>query len=136
MGIISKLKSALGVAGDGTDGATDDGTPVVVEREPEAASERAVKGIDPPAGSTSDAADESPSAASRSAVSGREPADAGESVDVVKGIGPAYADRLADVGVATVSDLAEADPEELAAAIDLGAGRVGNWVERAKARTR
>ncbi|MFC7166567.1 helix-hairpin-helix domain-containing protein [Halospeciosus flavus] len=57
-----------------------------------------------------------------------------ESVEILKGIGPSYADRLEDAGVETVADLAEADPEELAADVDLSEKRVGRWVQRAKDR--
>ena len=57
-----------------------------------------------------------------------------ESVEVIKGIGPAYAERLANVGVHSVADLAAADAVELADAIDLSETRVGRWVERAQDR--
>ncbi|MCG1002367.1 MULTISPECIES: helix-hairpin-helix domain-containing protein [Halobacterium] len=56
----------------------------------------------------------------------------GESVTVLKGIGPAYADRLEEAGVHTVADLAAADPEEIAERIDLSAKRVGRWVDAAQ----
>ncbi|MFB6107539.1 MAG: helix-hairpin-helix domain-containing protein [Haloplanus sp.] len=55
-----------------------------------------------------------------------------ESVETVKGIGPAYAERLAAVGVETVWDLADADAADLAAEIDLSEKRVGRWIERAR----
>lgn len=57
-----------------------------------------------------------------------------DSVEVIKGIGPAYAERLANVGVHSVADLAAADAVELADAIDLSETRVGRWVERAQDR--
>ena len=60
--------------------------------------------------------------------------DADEPVDTVKGIGPAYADRLRDAGVETVGDLAAADPEDLADQVDLSAKRVGRWVDSANDR--
>lgn len=62
-----------------------------------------------------------------------EPAAEGDArpVDEVSGIGPAYAQRLADVGIETVQDLLDADPEAVADETDLGAGRVRNWQERA-----
>jgi predicted flap endonuclease-1-like 5' DNA nuclease len=56
----------------------------------------------------------------------------GEPVTVLKGIGPAYADRLEDAGIETVADLAAADPEELAERVDLSAKRVGRWVDTAQ----
>ena len=55
-----------------------------------------------------------------------------DSVEVIKGIGPAYADRLANAGVHSVSDLAAADVTELAEAVDLSETRVGRWIERAQ----
>jgi len=61
-------------------------------------------------------------------------ADDGEPVSSVKGIGPAYAERLEGAGVETVADLAAADPDELAEEIDLSPKRVGRWVENAQDR--
>lgn len=77
--------------------------------------------------STADEADES------AAEEPDEPTDGNtESVSTVKGIGPAYAERLADAGVETVADLAAADPDELAERVDLSPKRVGRWVDSAK----
>jgi len=59
---------------------------------------------------------------------------AAESVDAIKGIGPAYAERLSAAGVESVADLAAADAEELAPKVDLSAKRVGRWIDRAKDR--
>lgn len=64
---------------------------------------------------------------------------AGESVepvpvDDIKGIGPAYSDRLADAGVMTVSDLAAADAAELAEETDIAEKRIQGWIDRAKVR--
>jgi predicted flap endonuclease-1-like 5' DNA nuclease len=53
-------------------------------------------------------------------------------VEVVPGIGSAYADRLRGAGVGTVDDLAAADPEQLADRTDIATGRVETWVERAR----
>ncbi|SEW05394.1 DUF4332 domain-containing protein [Halobacterium jilantaiense] len=49
----------------------------------------------------------------------------------IKGVGPAYADRLHDAGVTTFAALADADPDELAADTDLSPKRVGRWIDRA-----
>jgi predicted flap endonuclease-1-like 5' DNA nuclease len=59
---------------------------------------------------------------------------AAESTDVIKGIGPAYAERLSEAGVDSVADLAAADAETLADAIELSPKRVGRWIDRAKDR--
>lgn len=58
-----------------------------------------------------------------------DPADA--DVDTVKGIGPSYADRLADADVLTVGDLVDADPPTLAERIDVSVDRVERWIENA-----
>jgi predicted flap endonuclease-1-like 5' DNA nuclease len=55
-----------------------------------------------------------------------------ESPEVLKGIGPAYAQRLADAGIETVSELAAADADEVGDAIDVSPKRVGRWIDRAK----
>jgi len=57
-----------------------------------------------------------------------------ESVEVIKGIGPAYAERLANAGVDSVADLAAADVSVLAEAVDLSEKRVGRWIDRAQER--
>jgi len=49
----------------------------------------------------------------------------------IKGVGPAYADRLNDAGIATFAALADADADELAAETDLSPKRVGRWIDRA-----
>ena len=144
MGIISKLKSVLGVADDGQERSPERGRSVGADAEPETTSERAVKGVE---GSTStdhvttteeptvdEPGDPEPEAAEPAGGPEEPVAGRGEPVDSIKGIGAAYAARLADAGVDDVADLAQADPDELAAATDLGTGRVGNWIERARAR--
>jgi predicted flap endonuclease-1-like 5' DNA nuclease len=54
-------------------------------------------------------------------------------VTELNGIGPAYGDRLAGVGIETVGELAVADAAEVADQIDLGESRVSDWVEQANA---
>ncbi|WP_440990971.1 helix-hairpin-helix domain-containing protein [Haloarchaeobius baliensis] len=60
---------------------------------------------------------------------------ASEPVKEIKGIGPAYADRLGNVGIETIAELAEAEPEAVAAETDISETRVTEWVKRAKARS-
>jgi predicted flap endonuclease-1-like 5' DNA nuclease len=60
--------------------------------------------------------------------------DTSDPVEVIRGIGPAYGERLAGIGIETVAQLAAADPEELGARIDVSPSRVTRWVERANAR--
>lgn len=53
----------------------------------------------------------------------------GESVETISGIGPAYAERLADAGVETVEELRAADASELAEQTELSEKRIAGWQE-------
>ena len=161
MGLISAIKSVLGI-GDSRDRSREGsrGTDVTVERETDATSERAVKESDADAvgdardtddGQGTDNTEETdeegeltfendPETASDADEEEADDAEAeadsadGEPVADIKGIGPAYAERLADAGVHTVSDLADADAEELGEATDIGESRLRTWIDRANAR--
>jgi polyhydroxyalkanoate synthase len=52
-------------------------------------------------------------------------------LDRVRGVGPAYAERLRAAGVGTVSELAAADPAALSERIDVAESRVADWVDHA-----
>ena len=66
---------------------------------------------------------------------GAEPGDTAEhDVDVLKGIGPSYAEQLEAADIGTVADLADADPEAIADETDISTSRLERWTERAKAR--
>jgi polyhydroxyalkanoate synthase len=56
-------------------------------------------------------------------------------VQAVSGVGAAYAERLRDADVRSLAALAAADPEDLAAATDVPADRVRDWVEQARTLT-
>jgi predicted flap endonuclease-1-like 5' DNA nuclease len=56
----------------------------------------------------------------------------GEPVETLKGIGPAYGERLGNAGIETVADLAAADAADLAAEIDVSEKRVTGWIDRAQ----
>ena len=187
MGLLQKLKSALGLDGTGSSETGRSGdVDVTVEREPSTADEDAVKGTetassgDEPAATSEpdDAGRDEPSAdefetladdadtvsepetdsaageteaddtAERDSAAGEteaddtaetdesdeETADTAGSTDPVtelKGIGPAYGDRLADAGIETVGELAGADAAELADRIELGESRVAGWIDQA-----
>jgi len=60
-----------------------------------------------------------------------EPDETTTSVEEVRGIGPAYADRLAAADVETVAELAAADPEQVAETTDLSPKRLRTWIDRA-----
>jgi predicted flap endonuclease-1-like 5' DNA nuclease len=143
MGLIDRLKSALGLGSSGssttdrtTTASTDSGrVGVNVEHEPSSETE-AEPASEPEA-------EPKPNTTSEDAVKGTAPSDAAdagstdrtaEPIDSIKGIGPTYADRLAAVGIETVADLADADPQRIAEETDISETRVSNWVERAKNR--
>jgi len=58
-----------------------------------------------------------------------------EDVEIVKGVGPAYAERLHEAGVETVADLVAADAAELGDATGISPKRIGRWQESAADRT-
>ena len=96
--------------------------PVIDEAEPAGEDDEEAAESDDEDGDVSD--DDEPDAA----VEGSD-----DPVTEIKGIGPAYAERLADIGIETVGDLAAADPADIAAETDLSESRVAGWVERAAA---
>lgn len=55
----------------------------------------------------------------------------GTPVDDVKGIGPAYSDRLGEIGIRSAEELAAADPADVAAQISVPEKTVRKWVDRA-----
>jgi len=127
MGLLNTLKSVL--LGE-------------FEIDPYTESEDAVKGTDTEPGDAENTADsdakESDSESDDEAEATEadeadtaETTDESDAVDTIQGIGPAYSDRLSDAGVETVADLADADPEDLAEATDIGASRIERWVGRA-----
>ncbi|CAI48493.1 uncharacterized protein NP_0804A [Natronomonas pharaonis DSM 2160] len=63
-----------------------------------------------------------------------EPEGGDEPVENVNGIGPAYAKRLSDAGIETVTQLLDADPEAVADETDLSAKRISGWQENAEER--
>lgn len=143
MSLISTLKSILGL-GD-SNRSEDGGTTVTVEREADVRSAPAsAESTDSTDETTaepdvdSEATSEDDDAAE--AVEEAEPADdegsetEGESVDVITGIGPAYAERLAAAGIETVADLADADASAVAEETEIAEARVEDWIEKANAR--
>jgi polyhydroxyalkanoate synthase len=62
-------------------------------------------------------------------VEGSESPD-GESVETIDGIGPTYAERLAEAGIETTADLAEYDPAELAEIAGTSESRTHDWIDQ------
>jgi predicted flap endonuclease-1-like 5' DNA nuclease len=166
MGLIGKIKRALGLGDDPPDGEAE-GTRVTVERGSDAdgaESSTGDGGTDAGAGTASTTTetddvgvshgegeaepDEEEEAPLDTAAddSDSEPADDGsaeagdaeddepdgEPVERIKGIGPAYGERLGDVGIETVGDLAAADPAAVAEETSVGEKRATTWIERAR----
>ena len=57
--------------------------------------------------------------------------DVGTDLEEIKGIGPAYAERLAEIGIDSVEDLAAADAAAVAEGTSVGESRAATWIERA-----
>jgi predicted flap endonuclease-1-like 5' DNA nuclease len=125
-------------AGDAASTAPDDGVASGAE---EAAGAEETTGAEVGAVDESeDAADsgDAPSAAADdttaddTAADAAEPRSDGDPVDQIKGIGPAYGERLAEMGIETVDELAAADPVDVAEGASVGEKRASRWIDRAE----
>ncbi|QWC19649.1 helix-hairpin-helix domain-containing protein [Halorubrum sp. 2020YC2] len=94
--------------------------------------------VDEEAGATDDAGTEADEGAEPAEAAAGEADDAavdgddrGPSVEEIKGIGPAYAERLASIGIETIDDLAGADAAEVAEGTSVGEKRAATWIDRA-----
>ncbi len=56
----------------------------------------------------------------------------GDDLTDIKGIGPVYSARLADAGIATFADLAEANAKQIADAIDAAESMIDDWIAQAR----
>ena len=57
----------------------------------------------------------------------------GVDLGVVKGIGPVYKARLADQGITTLAQLADAETADVASAIEVPIAQVEGWQDQARA---
>ncbi len=140
MSILTRIKRLLGLD-ESRSPTSEQPAAVTVEREPD--EEQPTIDPEPEASEVSEPSPETKS--EESAVEETEPEPiteetssedgADESVTSINGIGPTYADRLADAGIDTVSGLASADPEELAESTEIAESRLVRWVETAQQRT-
>jgi predicted flap endonuclease-1-like 5' DNA nuclease len=62
---------------------------------------------------------------------GSDESPAGDPVEQITGIGPAYGERLAAMGIETVDELADADPAAVADETSVGEKRATTWIDRA-----
>ncbi|MFB6235633.1 MAG: helix-hairpin-helix domain-containing protein [Halopenitus sp.] len=146
MTLLQKLKEKLGLAEAEEAAGTE--AEVTIEREAgeageaEEVSEPIAEPTDASASTESlvgeeEAAEETAEAAevAEAAGPGEEaeevPGEASASVDTIKGIGPAYAERLSNMGIETVADLAAADPAEVGEQASVGENRAATWIDRA-----
>lgn len=118
MGIISKLKHALGLTSNSTSRPQEKYSPSI-PTEPSAQEE-----------STEPSITESETHESEPTVTDETPSDP---VDSIKGIGPSYAEKLSESGVTTVDELADANPESLAEQTGIAETRIQNWIDQANA---
>ena len=78
-------------------------------------------------------ADDDPNPADETGADSIESAETpdGDPVEQITGIGPAYGERLAAMGIETVDDLAVADPAAVADEASVGKKRATTWIDRA-----
>ncbi|ODR81297.1 hypothetical protein BG842_13385 [Haladaptatus sp. W1] len=79
-----------------------------------------------------EAAEEESEAAAEEPEAAEEESTDARPLEDVKGIGPAYAERLQNAGVENTAELAVADPAEIARETDLSTKRIEGWIDRAK----
>jgi predicted flap endonuclease-1-like 5' DNA nuclease len=120
----------------GTGSATADTASETVESDASAESDSSVVSESDTSDGPTDSAEAEMSAESAESEEADAPASADSSedsppVDEIKGIGPTYADRLAEIGIETVADLAAADAADVAEAAQASESRATDWIERA-----
>ncbi len=135
MTLLDKVKALFGFGGG--DSGTGREAGVTVEREPSEPTattepESGGGGVEEIPTTDEPAGGEAEPAAEEAEPEAPDPEAAGESPDVLNGIGPAYAERLADAGVETVADLAGADAGALAEGTDISEKRLAGWIESAE----
>lgn len=148
MALLEKIKRKLGFgsessdqgAGETTvtveqeaDGSVADGRPAGVETAGAASTapdDEAASGAEETVDESEDAVD--PGDAPSADPDATEPGSDGDPVDQIKGIGPAYGERLAEMGIETVDELAAADPVDVAEGASVGEKRASRWIDRAE----
>lgn len=122
MSLLNRVKAVLGLNGAARS-QREEPVAVTVEEEPS---------VDPePEPTPSESVEEQ---ATDVEASDDDSEDDSEPVTEISGIGPAYAEKLADADIETVEQLRDADPEAVAERSELSAGRVAGWIEAARAR--
>lgn len=56
----------------------------------------------------------------------------GDDLKIVKGIGPVYEHRLAEIGIRSFADLASGNADSIAEAIEVAESLVAEWIEQAR----
>lgn len=148
MALLEKIKRKLGFGSESSDqgtgettvtveqeadGRVADGRPASVETA-EAPSttpdDEAASGAEETVGESEDAIDSGDAPSTEGDAT--ELRSDGDPVDQIKGIGPAYGERLAEMGIETVDELAAADPVDVAEGASVGEKRASRWINRAE----
>lgn len=115
MGIISKLKHALGLTSNSTSRPQEEYSPSI-PAEPSSQED-----------STEPSISESEIHEPDTTVTDETPSDP---VDSINGIGPSYAEKLNAAGITTVDELERADAESLAEQTGIAETRIQNWIDQ------
>ena len=111
--------------------ATDDeNVDVTVEHEPEQEVEPEPESEDEPEAEPEPEVE--PDTDAEDAVKGTDTGSVDADLEDIKGIGPAYAERLREAGVEGVGGLADADVTAVAAESGIAESRIQKWVDRAR----
>lgn len=132
MSLLDRLKRFLGLNG-AADWEADDLATVTVEREPE---EREPTDVTEAAPNDSTPTTEEVDETTNDEQFVSPDSDESEPVTVINGIGPTYADRLNEVDISTVADLAGKDAEQLSGTVDIPLSRLDQWISAADDRVR
>ena len=103
---------------------------VAEETEAEGVEETEAEGVEETE-TVKDVDDEAPAGEDDADSTGSDESPAGDPVEHITGIGPAYGDRLAAMGIETVDELADADPVAVAEETSVGEKRATTWIDRA-----
>lgn len=129
MSIIQRIKSVLGLNGSGH---TDEDGPVAVtvEHDPEPEPDPATGDEHEPA--EAERTDTELTDVEEDEAETEDTSTHPGPVTEISGIGPSYSDRLADAGIITVGELANADAATIANETDLSEKRIAGWIESAE----
>lgn len=136
--IVEMVKGLFGVSGQRDPEQSElSQTNITVEREPDseddsATAEESDGESDGEWDEPDTEADESESEEETADASDSDGQPSGDPVGDISGIGPTYSERLAEIGVETVDDLAAEGAAEIAEAAEVSESRATDWISQAK----